>query len=422
METNLKKINKSQVEIDFQLDAGEFNKYIDKALEHVRKRVKMDGFRPGSVPKQIAEKQIKQESLLMEAGDLAVRESYRKFVSDNSLEIIGDPEVKVVKIAKGRSFVFKVKTDVVPEINLPDYKKIARDIKTQEISVQEKEIDDSMNFLQKSRAKISPVDRAAQNKDFVEIEYSSKDIDGGRKIQDKFILGEGGFVKSFEDNLAGMEKSQEKEFKANFPDNMPGGLGGKESIFKVKMMAVNSVDLLKMDDEFARSVGEFASVSALKKSIKDGIEMEKKEAEKQRRRDEVLSVIVKGAELEVPEKMLTYEAEKMMDNFKDQVAKTNISLEKYLGQIKKTEKEIKESMKKDAEDRIKKFLILRKIGKQENIKILPEELEAQVNKNIKNYSKEQLEKIDIIKFREYTQAIIFNEKVFQLLEQLSNKN
>ena len=431
MKTELKKLPKSEIEIDFELTAEEFSKYVDRALEHLKDHVKMDGFRQGMVPKEMVEKKVGQENLLMEAGDLAVKESYSKFVKENNLEPIGNPDVQIKKIPASRSFSeggakedtfsFTVKVALLPEIKLPDYKKIASGIKNNEISVTEKEIEDAINYLQKSRAKFSQVNRPAENKDFVEIEYQNEHINQGKIVNDKFILGEGGFLKDFEDNIIGMKSGEEKEFMSKFPENNPNkALTGKESKFKVKMISVQKMELPEINDEFAKSLGVFDSLVALKENLNEGITMEKQETERQRKRGEILSKVSENITFDLPEKMLAYEQEKLFGDLKNQITHNfKISFEDYLIQIKKTEEEIKASFKLEAEKRIKNFLVLREIGKKENIEVSNQELEEEMNKEIKKYSKDQLDKIDIAELREYTKGAIFNEKVFQFLEKLS---
>src|SRR6266404_2347927 len=125
MKTEIKKLAKSEVEIAFELDEKEFAVYVDKALEHLKGHVKMDGFRAGQVPVEMVEKKVGQENVLMEAGDLAVKGAYSKFVRENeSMEPVSEPEVQIKKIAKGSPFEFVVKVAVLPEIELPDYKAI----------------------------------------------------------------------------------------------------------------------------------------------------------------------------------------------------------------------------------------------------------------------------------------------------------
>ena len=197
MKTEIKKLPKSEIEIHFELTADEFAKHFDKALLHLKDHVKMDGFRKGKVPANMVEEKVGKENVLMEAGDLAVKEAYPVYIKEQKLEPIGDPEVKILKIAKGSELEFSVVVTVLPEITLPDYKEIASHIKGRDIFVDEKEIQETLEYLQKSRAKFTVEDRPAASKDFVEIEHQNKDINEGKAIKDRFILGDGGFMQDF---------------------------------------------------------------------------------------------------------------------------------------------------------------------------------------------------------------------------------
>lgn len=426
MKVNQKKLEKSQIEIEFELTPEEFQKHTDRALLHLKDHVKMDGFRPGQVPLKIVEEKVGNEKLLMEAGDLAVKESYTKFVNENNLEPIGQPEVQITKIAKGNPFLFKVKISVLPELELPDYKSIAAKVKGRDVSVDEKEIEEALNYLQKSRAKFSDKEKA-ENKDYVKIEYQNEKINQGKPVKDMFILGEGGFLKDFEDNLLGMKRGEEKEFTAKFPDNASNELGGKEGKFKVKMEVIQKMELPEINDEFAKSLGVFDSLAALKNNLKGGITTEKSEAEKQRKRGEVLEKIAEKINFELPEKMVEYEQKRLLEELESQVIQNaNVAFEDYLKSIKKTEGEIEKSFKLEAEKRIRNFLVLRQVGKAEKVEVSNEEMEAEMNRVVKNYSKEsfgtaqgKLDKIDINQLKEYTKGVVFNEKVFEKLESFS---
>ncbi len=435
MKNTIKKLPKSQIEVEFELTADEFQKYLEGALLKLKDQVKMDGFRKGAVPLKMVEEKIGNENLLMEAGDLAVKKSYRDFVTESKLEPIGDPEVQIKKIAKGSPFEFVVKISVLPEIVLPDYQEIAKKVKGQDILVDEKEVEDAVIYLQKSKAKLSPVERGAEPKDFVEIEYQNSQINGGKIIQDSFILNEGGFLKDFEDNILGMKAGDEKEFKAKFPDNTPNKeLAGKESDFKVRMVLVQKMELPEIDDELAKSLGQdasgvgsagspvsaFDSLVSLKENIRGGITMEKQEGERQRKRGEVLHNVSQKITFDLPEKMVDYESARLFEDFKNQIAQNaKIDFDEYLASVKKDENEVKKSFSLEAEKRIRNFLVLREIGKAENIEVDEKELNEEMTKVMQRYSKEQLEKIDVNELREYTKGAIYNEKVFEKLESFS---
>jgi len=420
MEVKQKKLEKSQIEITFELTAEEFLEHFEHALEHLKHHVKVDGFREGKAPAAMVEEKLKPEALLMEAGDHAVRHVYLDYIKENKMEPVGNPEVKILKIAKGSEFVFTATITVLPDVELPDYKEIAKTVKGKEVSVTEQEVQDSLNYLQKTRAKFTLKNDVAEKSDFVEIKYSAKEIENGKEIDDKFILGEGGFMKGFEDGIMGMKAGEEKDVKVKFADDLPRkDLAGKEAMFKIKMVSVQKMELPEINDEFAKQLGAFDTLVALKASMKEGMTAEKTEEEKQRRRGEILEKIAEKSKFEMPVAMVEYEQERLLEDLKNKINQNfKISFEEYLASIKKTEAEIKETYQKEAEKRLRGFLVLRQLGIKENIEVSEQEVTEEVAKSVKNYSKEQLSKIDINELKEYTKGVIQNEKIFELLEKI----
>ncbi|MBU3934884.1 trigger factor [Patescibacteria group bacterium] len=419
MKTFFKKLPKSQIEIEFEISAQDFKKHIDHALLHLREHIKMNGFRPGQVPQKIVEEKVGKENLLMEAGDLAVKESYSAFVKENRLEPISEPEVKILKIAEGSPLLFKIKTTILPEVDLPDYKKIAGSIKKKEISVSQEEIEDSLDYIRKSRAKFSQIDRPAEKKDFVEIEYSSPSLNkDGKAVKDQFILSEGKMIPGFEDNIVGMSKGEEKEFSVKFPENSQRkDLAGKNINFKVKMVAVQKVEIPEINNEFIKSLGEFDDVDSLKVNIKEGIKIEKEMQEKQRQRIEMLERMAKDIKIELPEILVNLEKEQLFKDFQIKITKDfKITIKDYLASIKQDEETLKNSFLKEAEKKVKNFLILKNIGSKENILVEAQKIEEKTNETLKNYSIDTIKQIDINELKEYIKGVIYNEKVFQKLE------
>jgi trigger factor len=415
MKVDKKNLDKSQIEFTFELTAEEFKEHSDHALEHLKSHVKVDGFRQGKAPDKIVEDKIKPEALLMEAGDHAVQHVYSDYIRENKIEAVGHPEVQIKKIAKGSEFVFTAVVTVIPEVELPDYKKIASAIKKQDISVTEQEVQDSLNYLQKSRAKMSLKNDIAQRGDFIEIEYSCNLVNDGKQTKDQFILGEGGMIKGFEENLVGMKAGEEKTFTIKFPEKSP--LAGKDGEFKVKIISVHKMELPEINDEFAKQLGAFDTLVALKQNMKEGLVQEKQEQEKQRRRAEILTKIAEKTKIEMPESMVEYEQQRLLEDLKNRIAQTikNITFEQYLASVKKTEQEVKDTYKKEAEKRLRGFLVLRQLGKAENIQVS----DAEVEEEIKKIQKDQISKVDINELKEYTKGVIMNEKIFQILETLS---
>ncbi len=421
MEVKQKKLPKSQIELEFEITAEEFKEHTAHAIEHMKGHIKVDGFRPGKAPASMVEEKIKPEALLMEAGDHAVQHVYTDYIKTSKLEPVGNPEVSIVKIAQGSPFVFKAVITVLPEVELPEYKEIAKTVKGQEITVTDEEVLESLNYLQKTRAKFTLKNEPADKKDFVEIKYTNKDINDGKEVDDKFILSEGGFMNGFEQNIIGMKAGEEKEFTVKFPETSPRkDLAGKDASFKVKVVSVQKMELPEINDEFAKQLGAFDTLVALKASMKEGITHEKTEEEKQRKRGEILNKIAEKAKFEMPEAMVEYEKERLLEDLKNKIAQNiKISFEEYLASIKKTEQEIKETYQKEAEKRLRGFLVLRELGKKESVSVTDEEITEEVAKSVKNYTPEQLKQIDISELKEYTKGVIQNEKIFQILEKMA---
>ena len=424
METKTQKLSESQLEVEVTFSQEEFDEFFDRALFELGKDLEIKGFRKGKVPKEILQEELDLEQVLSKAGEMAIKEAYQKLVLEKNIELIARPEVVIKKVAKGSPFVFSMKIQLIPEIELPDYTKIASSTKFREIVVEEKEVEDSLRWLQRSRAKFKDKKAPAEKGNFVEIEYSSPSFREMGIKRDGFILGEGHFIPGFEEKLVGMKPGEEKrDIEVNLPERQNQPVSGKIFI-NVKMKGVKEVEFPEINDDFARSLGRFKDLQNLKDSIRSGIREEKKEAERLRVREEILEKISKETKFEIPEVLVEREQAQMLENLKKNVSeKLNLSFEDYLKSIKTKEEDLKKMFYEKARANVKKLLILREIAKKENINVDEAELQEEVNKILREYSspEEAREKIglDPKALKEYTKEAIKHEKVMRLLESLA---
>ena len=429
METSIKKLPKSQAEILFEISTEEFKDFIEKTILNLAKDLELKGFRKGKVPKEIIIKKIGQDKILASAVQLAVKENYLRTISQlkDKIEIISRPEVEILSTPTfNKGLNFKAKFSVLPEIDLPDYKKIASEAKKRKIFIKEKEVEDALLWLRKSRAKYIFKNQPAEKKDFIEIEFSSPQIEGNLKRHDNFILGEGGFVKGFEENLEKMVAGQEKEFSLTFPENyVQKDLAGKEVRFTVKMKSVQKAIFPEINDQFAQSLGQFENLTTLKESIKKGLKMEKENQESQRVRQAILGKVVENSKIETPEILIETEKKRMLEDIKKVVTnKFKISFPDYLIKIKKTEKEFLDIFSLEVKRKVANFLVLKEISKKEKIEVSENEIKTEINKFLKTYpSVEKVEKeLDREKLKSYYKEAIRNEKVLKFLEELAISN
>jgi trigger factor len=425
MEISVKKLPNSRVEIFFKIPREEFEKFREKSILKFGQELKTEGFRPGKAPKELIEKEVGEARILEEAVKEVIEENYPKVVLENKIEPITQPEVEVLSptnLETGGGFELRASLIVFPEIKLPDYKKIASQIKRNKVLVEETEVEDALRWIQKSRAKFTLKNQPAEKGDFVEIDFSSPQIEAGFQRKDGFILGEGQFVPGFEENLVGMTNGEAKDFSLKFPEShFRKDLAGKSFDFKVRVDSIQKMELPEVNDSWAKGFGNFNDLSSLRKSLREGINIEKEIAESQRVRQEILEKLSDNSKVEIPEILIEREKNVILDELKEKIgAVLKMPFEEYLTKIKKTEKELKESFLEEAQKRVKYDLILRGISLKEKIGVSEEEIKEEIDKMIKNYSVEKVKELDLEKLKLYIESEIKKEKTLAKLESFAN--
>lgn len=419
MKSEIKNQTKTEVEFEITISSEELNSFIEKAIQELSKDLEIKGFRKGKAPKNVIEEHFGEQRILTEAADLAVNDSYGKAVVEHKVNAIFHPSVEVKKLAKGNDFIYTAKTAILPEIELPDYKEIASKVKRSEIKVSDQEMTQAMDWLKRSRSKLTVKNGPAEKGNFIEIEYSLSKTGTPEKptfLKDSFILGEGRFLAGFEDNLIGMKAGEERKGVTLEKDD-------QKILIDIKVVSVQNMELPEVNDEFAKSLGGFDNLEALKNNIREGIEKEKEEAEVQKTRNDIIEAISKETKIEIPNVLVENEQRQMLEGLKSQILQAlKMSFEDYLEKTKKTEKDLLESLKSEAEKKIKRYLILKEIGSKENIKVSDDEVKEEVNKVLANYpSVEEAEKnigADVQRFKEYTREVLKSNKIFELLDNL----
>lgn len=425
MDVKIKTLPKSQVELLIEIPSKKMGGFLDKAITVLSKDLKLKGFRPGKVPKDVAEKHIDSKAILEKGAEIAVQETYPQAILENHIEAIGLPKVEILKIARKNPLIFKAQVAVLPKVKLGDYKNIKA--KKREIGVGEDEVASALDWLRKSRAKYITVSRPCQKGDRVEVDFESflvgVPLEDGSSKNHPLILGEGKFVPGFEDNVEGMKQDEEKNFSITFPqDYYKKDLAGQKIDFKVKMELVQKVELPELNDEFSKNLGEFPNLESLKKSIKDGLWREKEQKETQRFREEILEKIVEKSAMELPDVLIESELDKMVKELEVSLKNMGLELEVYLEKIKKTVEDLKKDWRDMAQKRLKAALALREIAAKEDMSISDEEIKERINRDVlSQYSSEEeaRKSVNMDEVEEYMRGAVRNEKTLELLEKIA---
>ncbi|MDI6777806.1 MAG: trigger factor [Patescibacteria group bacterium] len=422
----IRKLPKSQLEIKISVPASEVEKFLDMAAEELGKDLKIAGFRPGKAPRKIVEQKIGSEKVLAHAAQIAIKKSFVDSIVKNKIESVGEPQITITKIAPGNDLEYKAVVAVMPKITLGNYRKLVRSVAKAKVDeIKPEEIQKELEILRKSRAKLITVSREAKKGDHAEIDFDvlvgGKEIAGGKSQNHPLTIGESYFIPGFEENLVGMKEKEEKEFDLDFPkDYHKKELAGKQARFKVKMNLVQKKELPALNDEFAKSLGNFESLEKLRGNIKGGLEMERKKKNETKWQNEVIEKITRECALEIPDVLVFAELDKMIAEFEQNISGMGMSLDQYLENIKKTRGEIRKDWTESAEKRIKATLALQEIAWLENISPESKEIEEQINKTLAYFKSQgdMKKNVDMEKLYNYAKSVLTNEKVFNFLENL----
>ncbi|NLC31025.1 MAG: trigger factor [Candidatus Moranbacteria bacterium] len=427
----IKKLPKSKIEFKINIAWENWKNFLDEAVSEISKDLKIQGFRPGKAPKNIVEQKVGKDAILNAAAESAIRKNYSKEVEKLNLEIIGSPQISISKLAEGNDLEFIVVSSVMPEISLKDWqegvKKINAKFKAEKTEVPEEDIAKELEKLAKSRAKLVTVKRVAKKDDAVVLDFEVKRdgvvIEGGSAKDHNLILGSNVFIPGFEEHIINMKEGEEKTFELAFPENYhEKNLAGKKAQFEVKLKLVQEREIPSVDDDFAKSLGEFNNLSDLKKNIKEGLEKEKEFHKKEDQRGEIVESLVKKISLEgdLPEILIDEEIHKMLGELESQIQQMGMNMEDYLKQMGKTAEDLKKDWQPQALKRIKAALSLEEIGKEKEIEIPAESIEEAMNKTLQYYKniKDIEKKIDMKRLYDYTRSMLRNEEIFKLLEKM----
>jgi len=376
MTTNLKinKLPKSQIEIEGEHPYEELLKFEDEAIKNFGETLELPGFRKGHIPKDILVNHIGDLRILEEMAGLAMSPLYMKILEENKIEAIGRPEIIITKIAKNNPLGFKIKTAVLPEIKLADYKKLAKEVLSEnkvlpeKTEVTDKELEDAIQDIIRNYEKISENNENPKLR-----KHNHENCENGECEHEDPILHEPAFTKAAAGRSA-----------ANLPE---------------------------LNDEFVKQLGSFTSVEDFKNKLRDNIKLEKKAKNREQKRIKIIDKIIEKTEIDLPEILINAELDKMIYKLKEDIEIAGLKYEEYLKQINKTEEDMRKEWTPGAEKRTKLGLVLEKIATTENIKLDPNEVEHEVSQLLNVYKDADQNRTKI-----YVENILTNEKVFQLLE------
>ena len=408
-------------EFEVKLNGTEWEKCLDDTFKNKVKDVKIDGFRKGTVPKDIYLKKFGIESLFMDAADAALPTLYRKLMDENKdLEPAVMPTVDIKNINEKEIVVtFSVVTK--PEVKLGKYKDLK--IEKEKIEVTEEEIEHELGHLKEQFIEIkTKEDGTVEEGNEVRIDFEGfKDnvpFEGGKSENYRLVIGSHSFIPGFEEGIVGMKVGEEKELNLKFPEDYHAeDLKGKDVVFKVKVNEINERVYPEMNDEFFKdlAIPEVDTEEKLRNFLKENIKTHKESHIEGEYVEKCLETATKNATFEVPEEMVTEEVNRMYNEFAEQIKMQGIEISQYLQMLKMDETKLKENFKEEATKRVSYRLVIEAVVKAEKFDVTEEELNKHISDLAKRYGTEESEFLTQVGGRDFVKYDLEFKKAIELI-------
>ena len=380
------KLEKSRVALTIETSAEEFEAAVNKAYLKMRGKINVPGFRVGKAPRKIIEKMYGAEVFYEEAVNIILPDAYEAAVKEQELEVVGYPQVELESCTKD-GVVFKCTVAVYPEVKLGQYKGL--EAPKAEVKVVAADVNARLKEMADRNSRLVSVERAVKKGDTADIDFEGFDngvaFDGGKGENFDLGIGSGSFVPGFEDQLIGMKAGEEKDIDITFPENYTPELAGKPVVFHVKVNEVKEKQVPAIDDEFAKDVSEFDTLKDLKADIKKKLTAERTESAQRAFEDVLMAKVAEGIEADIPEEMVELQAERMMEQFKQQLASQGIPFDQYLKMTNTAEADFRKQAQGPAADQVKMDLAVEAIIKAEGLEASDEDVESEMKSVAEKY-------------------------------------
>ena len=360
MEVSIEETSELGRKMTVMVPADKIETAISQRLNSLKGRVKIDGFRPGKVPLNVVKQrygsQVRQEVMADE-----MQASYREAIMQEKLRPASGPAIEPTQIESGKDLTFIATFDIYPDITLCDFASLTVDVPVSEVADQD--IDDTIERMRKQRIEWNEVEGASENDQRITIDFVGKldgeEFDGGKAEDFPIVLGDGGMIAGFEENLLGLKVGDNKSFAVTFPEDYGNDkLAGQEATFDVTVKKVEAGSLPDVDAEFVKTFGiNDGEVETLKAEIHKSLESELQQQLNAKTKEHIMQSLLDNNEVVLPESMVAQE----IDALRKQ-AQENFKME--------TESELPDSLfEEEAKRRVKLGLMIGEIVNEQKLQV-----------------------------------------------------
>ncbi len=384
LQTTTERLDKDRVKLRVEVAPQALEPAIEAIYRKWARDIKVPGFRKGKVPRQLIDARVGPDVIREEALREALPDFYREAMKAEDLDAITSPEVEVVEFEPD-SIVFEATVDVRPDFDLPDFQTLTVEAPSPEVT--DADVDEQLDKLRDRFAELESVGRTAKRGDFALIDLkgykNGEPVEGASAPDYLHEIGAGSGPPKLDAELEGERPGAILKFTDEVhihTDNEPEHDHShmEEISFTVLLKEVKAKKLPPLDDEFAKTVGEFDTLDALKEDVRGRIVEVKQQMVQDELRTNALNALVDAVQLEPPEKLLEEEFEHRLAHFEADLKQHGMTMDDYGRQAQLTELEIRRDIRDQVVRSIKAELILEKIAKEAELKVEDDEIGQEI--------------------------------------------
>ena len=397
MKTKVNPTGENEVELSVEVPVEAVKKAYDRAVAKIREEMVLPGFRKGRVPVNLVIQNVGADFIRGEALEDAIPEWGDEALKESGLydDAVGTSDLQVGPLDETQDYAFTLKVQTMPVPVLGEYKGL--EVPKREVQITDDQISAQLAMLQERLASLQPVeDRAVQTGDFVLMDLAgSRDgepIEGAQGKDQMYEVGRGNLIPGFEDEIVGVGAGEEKSFDIVFPEDYHAEeLAGQPATFTVSVKEIKEKIVPELDDAFAADVSEFETIEELRNDVRERLQAAAEAGTEREFRAAAVEKAVEHATLAVPSTMVDREAHRLYHQLEERVGEQGLTMEVYLGVLEKTEEDIEEEMRPQAEFIIKRQLVLEAIAQAEALEVTDDDITEVVKHDAEALGRDHLQ-------------------------------
>ena len=364
--------------LDISIPAAEVESATHSVVENVMKRAKLPGFRPGKAPASLIRKQFAGDIRQQVLEKLIPVHLQKQFEAEN-LQVVGTPDVSDIHLHDGEPLRFKATFEVVPQIELGEYKGV--EVPYHDPEVTDEDVTKRIDELREQKAQYLNIDpRPAENGDHAVVSLESiAGVEGEPVKTDEMVLELGGTdtLEPFTENLRGVTPGEEREFEVAYPEDYGSKrLAGRTVTFHATLKGLRKKELPELDDEFAQELGDYRTVDELRDAVRKGIFAQRQHDAQQDAKNKIIDKLVDAHEFPVPEVYVDRQIKNRVEQSLQAMAQQGLDPR----QLKLDWEKVKESQREKAVREVKASLLLSKVSERESIYAGKDEVDREVER------------------------------------------